>query len=118
MINYVTDGGPSQFKNRQNILNLTFYEADFGVPAIWSFSATSHGKGPVDGLGAALKSTATRYLLRHGLTEVFKSPKELYEFSKQRQDFGKSNRTTACHIRQNTRFASCKECSKMVEHQW
>jgi hypothetical protein len=85
MINYVTDGGPSHFKNRQNILNLTFHEVDFGVPAVWSFSATSHGKGPVDGLGAALKSTATRYLLRHGPTEAFKSPKEFYEFSKQRQ---------------------------------
>ena len=85
MINYVTDGGPSHFKNRQNILNLTFHEVDFGVPAVWSFSATSHGKGPVDGLGAALKSTATRYLLRHGPTEPFKSPKEFYEFSKQRQ---------------------------------
>ena len=86
LINYVTDGGPSHFKNRRNILNLTFHDVDFEVPGVWSFSATSHGKGPVDGLGAALKSTATRYLLRHGPTEAFKSAKGFYEFSKQRQD--------------------------------
>ena len=69
----------------RNILNLTFHDVDFGVVAVWSFSATSHGKGPVDGLGAALNSIATRYLLRHGPTEAFKSAKEFYEFSQQRQ---------------------------------
>ncbi|CAF4886248.1 unnamed protein product, partial [Rotaria socialis] len=66
LINYVTDGAPSHFKNRHNILNLSFHEIDFGVRSIWTFTATSHGKGPVDGLGAAVKSTATRYLMRHG----------------------------------------------------
>ncbi len=90
VINYVTDGGPAHFKNRYNILNLSFHQTDFGVHAIWTFSATSHGKGPVDGLGAAIKSTATRYLMRHGPEEAFKSAKEFYEFSKHRQELSKS----------------------------
>ena len=85
-INYVTDGGPPHFKNRYNILNLTFHEIDFGVCAVWSFTASSHGKGPVDGLGAAVKSTATRYLMRHGPEQAFKSAKEFYQFSKQQHE--------------------------------
>ena len=90
VINYVTDGGPAHFKNRYIILNLSFHQTDFGIRAIWTFSATSHGKGPVDGLGAAIKSTATRYLMRHGPEEAFKSAKEFYEFSKHRQESSKS----------------------------
>ncbi len=109
-INYVTDGGPSHFKNRYNILNLSFHEMDFGVPAVWTFTATSHGKGPVDGLGAAVKSTATRYLMRHGPEEAFKSAKEFYEFSKQRQQsslspieflYAESNEITRLHAERN-----------------
>ena len=90
VINYVTDGGPSHFKNRYNMLNLTFHEMDFGVRAVWSFSATSHGKGPVNGLGAAIKSTATRYLMRHGPEEAFKNAKEFYNFSVKHQQSSKS----------------------------
>ena len=36
----------------------------------------------MDGLSAAVKSTATRYLMRHGPEEAFKSAKQFYEFSK------------------------------------
>ena len=63
VINHVTYSGPSHLKNRYNILNLTFDEIDFGVRAIWTFSATSHGKGLMDALGAVTKSTATTYLI-------------------------------------------------------
>lgn len=67
-----------------------FIEMDFGINAIWTFSSSSHGKGPVDALGGTVKSTATRYLMRHGPEEAFKSPKEFYEFSKQRQESSRS----------------------------
>ncbi len=89
MINYVTDGGPAHFKNRYNILNLSFHQIDFGVRTVWTFSATAHGKGSVDGLGAAIKSTGTRYLMRHGPEEAFKTAKEFYDFSKSRQELSK-----------------------------
>ncbi|CAF1674286.1 unnamed protein product [Adineta ricciae] len=90
MINYITDGGPGHFKNRFNILNLSFHQTDFNIHAVWAFSATSHGKGPVDGLGSVLKSTGTRFMMRHGPEEAFKSAKEFYEFSARRQKLSKS----------------------------
>ena len=86
VINYVTDGGPSpsHFKNQYNILTLSFHDIDFGVRAIWTFAATLHSKGPMDGLGAPVKSTTTRYLMPHGPEEAFKSAKQFYKFSKKR----------------------------------
>jgi hypothetical protein len=45
------------------------------------FTATFHEKGPADALGAAVKSTTTRYLMCHGPEEAFTSAKELYELS-------------------------------------
>ena len=36
----------------------------------------------MNGLGAAAKSTATRYRMRHESEEAFKSAKQFYEFSK------------------------------------
>ena len=53
---------------------------DFDLPASWTFSATSHGKGPVDGIGAAVKSRATRYLLGLQKERAFLSPWELFDF--------------------------------------
>lgn len=40
---YFSDGAASQYKNRKNFLNLCHHASDFGVPAEWHFSATSHG---------------------------------------------------------------------------
>ena len=52
---YVSDGASQHFKNNKSILNLTYHQSDFGVPASWTFSSTAHGKGPMDGIGAAIK---------------------------------------------------------------
>ena len=90
VITYVTDGGPAHFKNRYNILNLSFHQTDFCIRAIWSCSATLHRKGPVDGSGATIKSTTTRYLMCHEPEEAFESAKEFYEFSKHRQELSKA----------------------------
>ena len=57
---YFSDGAASQYKNRKNFLNLCFHKSDFGVPAEWHFSATSHGKGACDGLGGTVKCLAAR----------------------------------------------------------
>ena len=32
-LNYVSDGAPQHFKNNKNILNLTYHQVDFGLPA-------------------------------------------------------------------------------------
>ena len=57
---YFSDGAASQYKNRENFINLANHEADFGMPADWHFFATSHGKGPCDGVGGTVKGLAAR----------------------------------------------------------
>ena len=47
---YFSNGGSSQYKNCKNFLNLTHHKNDFGMPVEWHFFATSHGKGPSDGV--------------------------------------------------------------------
>ncbi len=67
-------------------MNLTYHEVDFGIAASWTFSATSHGKGPVDGIGAAIKSRATRYLLGGTAERAFLSAEDFFGFTKQVND--------------------------------
>lgn len=80
-VNYITDGAPQHFKSNKSMLNLTYHESDFGIPAVWTFSATAHGKGPVDGIGAALKYRATRRVLSGRRTDAILTPQELYQFA-------------------------------------
>ena len=65
------------------MLNLVYHKVDFGLDASWSFSATGHGKGANDGLGALLKSTARCATLSKSF--LLSSPKDFYEFSKKNQ---------------------------------
>lgn len=57
---YFSDGSSAQYKNKKNFINLIYHEDDFGVKAEWHFFATSHGKGPCDGLGGTIKRLAAR----------------------------------------------------------
>ena len=41
--------------NLKKFKNLEEHKTDFGVEADWSFSATGHGKGPLDGLAGSAK---------------------------------------------------------------
>lgn len=61
---YWSDGAASQFKNRYNFVNLLDHEADHGCSADWSFFATAHGKGPIDGLGGEVKRQVWRAVLQ------------------------------------------------------
>ena len=58
---YFSDGAPTQYKNRKNFINLCNHQNDFGVPAEWHFFATSHGKGPCDGIGGTVKRLADNH---------------------------------------------------------
>ena len=80
-VNYVTDGTPQHFKSNKSMLNLTHHESDFGIPASWTFAATAHGKGPVDGIGAALKYRATRRVLSGRREDAILTSQELYQFA-------------------------------------
>ena len=54
-----TDGPSSQFKNRFVMATTKTLTQWRGINLSWNFSATSHGKGPVDGTGVCLKRIAT-----------------------------------------------------------
>jgi hypothetical protein len=82
-LKYVSDGAPQHFKNNKSILNLTYHEQDFGIPASWTFSATAHGKGPMDGIGAAIKYRATRKVLSGKAEDAILTPEQLFRFAQQ-----------------------------------
>ena len=63
-------------------MNLVHHYVDFGVSAKWSFSATSHGKGPWDGLAGSAKREAALESLRRPLENQILTPQEFYDFIK------------------------------------
>jgi hypothetical protein len=73
-INYVTDRARQHFKNNKSMLNLTHHEIDFEISAAWTFSATAHGKGPAEGVGAAPKYRPTRRVLSGGREDAILTP--------------------------------------------
>ena len=53
-----TDGATSQFKNKFMMEGMKMLSIKHNIPLSWNFSATGHGKGPVDGIGGCLKRMA------------------------------------------------------------
>ena len=78
---YFSDGAASQYKNRKNFINLCFHEVDFGVPAEWHFSATSHGKGACDGIGGTVKRLAARASLQRPYGQQIMTPRQLFQWA-------------------------------------
>ena len=76
------DSCVDQYKNKKNFLNLCLHGHDFGMSAEWHFFATSHGKGPSDGIGGTIKREATRASLPRIDKGQILSPIELHEFVK------------------------------------
>lgn len=54
-ISIFSDGSASQFKNRFILSSLSLMEENHNIKITWSFFATSHGKGAVDGIGGIVK---------------------------------------------------------------
>ena len=50
-----SDGPSSQFKNRFIVAAISALQEKHNVTIRWNFFATSHGKGPVDGIGGSVK---------------------------------------------------------------
>ncbi|XP_071481354.1 uncharacterized protein [Diadema antillarum] len=50
-----SDGPASQFKNRYIAASLDTLQCKHKLQIQWNFFATSHGKGPVDGIGGSVK---------------------------------------------------------------
>ena len=71
----------SPLQSMNQCLNLCYHEADFGVPAEWHFSATSHGKGACDGVGGSVKRLAARASLQRPYDQQIMTPRQLFEWA-------------------------------------
>jgi len=71
-----------QYKHFKNFSNLCNHEQDFGIKAECHFFATSHGKGPYDGIGGTLKQKATMFALKHPYGPFILKAEDLYNHLK------------------------------------
>ena len=71
----------SQYKNRKNFANLCCHEQDFEMSAEWHFFATSHGKGPCDGVGGTVKRLAARASLQRLYEDQILTPRQLFDLA-------------------------------------
>lgn len=80
-IYYISDGAPSQYKNKHNLAALLCHEAEWGINAEWHFFATAHGKGACDGVGGSIKNAARTASLQRNSKNQITSPKHLFEWA-------------------------------------
>lgn len=74
-----SDGPNSQFKNRFMATFVKTMETVFKVKVFWNYFATSHGKGNVDGIGAAVKNRVKRLVKsRHAIVNCSKDFTEAF----------------------------------------
>ena len=67
LLNWALDGPTSQYRNRSNFFLLANIPFILGFEYVtWNFLESGHGKGPADGVGAALKNSADRIVARGG----------------------------------------------------
>ena len=78
---YFSDGCGGQFKNCKNFSNLIHHKLDYGLDAEWHFFATSHGKGPYDGIGGGLKRACTNYCLGKIYQDQITTPYQMFEWA-------------------------------------
>lgn len=78
-IEYFSDGCAGQYKNFKNFVNLCLHQQELDMSATWSFFATSHGKGPCDGIGGSVKRLARLESLRRE-REFLDTFDRLYKF--------------------------------------
>ena len=103
-IYYFTDGAASHYKNKSNFINLCSHEEDFGVKAEWHFFATSHGKGPCDGVGGTIKRLAARTSLqRTSARNQILTPMDLFQWAQ-----SNLKHVTFCYVTSNDYSAEVK----------
>ena len=110
---YFTDGSSAQYKNRKNFANLTYYKDDFSLDAERHFFATSHGKGPCDGLGGTVKHLAAKASLQRPYEDQILNAEQLYSWAKVNIpgihfDFVDSSEVQQCGEFLESRFSSAQ----------
>ena len=79
-IEYWSDGCAGQYKKFKNFINLCKHKEDFGLDALWSFFATSHGKSPCDGIGGTVKRKIARTSLQRPVSDQILTFKAVEQF--------------------------------------
>jgi hypothetical protein len=74
------------------MINLIHHKNDFDIEASWTFCASGHGKGPSDGIGATVKSSANRYILTSGTT--LSSAEDFFNFTKKTNEEAAQSKDT------------------------
>lgn len=96
--------------------NLVHHQCDFKVKAAWTFSASGHGKGPCDGIGAVVKSMATQHLLKGGPTASFTSAEEFFRWCFQKND--RMVIARPCATSSSCSATSMHEPNRPIEVRW
>ena len=65
-------------------MNLCYHKTDFGCQAEWHFYATSHRKGPCDGIGGTVKHLAAKASLQRPYSSQIMTPRQLFDWVIQR----------------------------------
>lgn len=78
---FFSDGAASQYKNKKNFFELCQHVRNDGFNVEWHFFATSHGKGPCDGIGGIFKRKATKASLQALFKGHIRNAKELYDWA-------------------------------------
>ena len=86
-IHYFTDGCAGQYKNKFNFINLCHHSSDFNIDAEWNFFATSHGKGPCDGIGASVKRCTAKASLQRPILAQITTAKDMFEYCRSEINF-------------------------------
>lgn len=79
---FFSDGAGSQYKNKKNFYQLCQYKSTHNFLVEWHFFATSHGKGPCDGIGGAFKRNAMKTSLQRPFQDQITNAKELFDWAK------------------------------------
>ena len=62
-VDFWSDGPSSQFKNRFAASMINYFQKEKSITIRWNYFASSHGKGPVDGVGAIIKRFVTQKIM-------------------------------------------------------
>lgn len=82
VVHFISDGPASQFKNRFMVHYMRTLISKFALSSLhWNFSASGHGKGPVDGIGATIKrGVYSKIMARQALLNTVE---DYYQVAKQ-----------------------------------
>ena len=106
-IYYLTDSPTSQYRNKTIFQFLSYHKEQYGIDARWDYLEAGHGKGPCDGLGAAVKRAADDSV-KQGKC-VIQSPEDFFAWTQ-----GDPKSSTISYFYVNK--VDVQECQKHIDN--